>query len=162
MPPLSSQFLSVEQQLELRRPSSRHRWYCSLQFSSNRQLEIARLSQAICGARWTADSSGEGREPGWSRWKKKGTQREREGGGTVSPPLSSSHPAAAHVSAAQAEAGNASGLFIAGWDWTPYVGSNLLVSILMSPGGVKVLTNLQNPKNSYFGSVFLSFPLRNH
>lgn len=107
----------------------------------------------------TPAERGESRDGAGGRERER---REREGGGTVSPPLSSSHPAAAHVSAAEAEAGNASGLFIAGWDWTPYVGSNLLVSILMSPGGVKVLTNLQNPKNSYFGSVFLSFPLRNH
>lgn len=67
-PPPSSQFLLVEQRLELQRPSSRHRWYCSLQFSSNRRLEIAKLSQAICGARWTADSSGEERaaEQDWN------------------------------------------------------------------------------------------------
>lgn len=43
-PPSPSRFLSAEQQREPERPFSRHRWYCSLQFSSNPGLEIARLS----------------------------------------------------------------------------------------------------------------------
>lgn len=93
-PSLSSWFLSAEQQRELERPFSRHRWYCSLQFSSNPGLEIAWLSQAICSTRWTADSGGGGEknvEAGAGGME--GTERG-EGG---NPPLSSFHPAAAHV-----------------------------------------------------------------
>lgn len=98
--PLSSWFLSAEQQLEPQRPFSRHRCYCSLQFSSNRWLEIARLSQAICGARWTADSGGGEtafKEQDWERAnRRRGGSREGKEEERPPSPLSSCHPAAAH------------------------------------------------------------------